>query len=742
MNHHSFLASSLFFTCAISALSAPVQPTISPEQAVLNLIARVTPDYARRVDIQIRPEQPLPILSGQEGKLLITANSTRECIRAYGYYLRKIAHIHLSWNGDNLIGAEFSLPSQPIQVPQALPMNYALNYCTLSYSCIHWDKIRWEKELDRFALNGYTHILVTSGLEKVWQQFLGKLGYPRNKVASFIPHPVYSAWWNMGNLEGAGGPISQETIDEEARLGHFLTTRIRELGMEPVLQGYVGFLPHDFDSKSLKGTIIPQGKWCGYVRPSILQPTSEGFPAVAALWYRCLKQVYGITANAFCGDLFHEGGNKGNTNLGEAARAIQQAMQKAAPRSLWFLQAWGGNPAPQLLEGTQREYTTILALDKNLSAGHSTSRQYQGRPYVWCELANFGGNHGLYGGIPLLERLSGNAEGASGLGMISEGIETNPLYYAFLTERINNREEIDENAFLHEYTRARYGADLLDIRQALQLLVHSVYAPQGVREGCLENLMCARPWLKARKVSTWADPTLYYDPASVEQAAQLMLKAGQEHPELQQLSTYQYDLVDFCRQVLADRARKQLERCQQAYEAHQLADFRRESSTFLQLIHDTAAILECSRDFLLGTYLKGADKRAANKQEKGKMMINIKRLITTWKPDISSLNDYAHRQLSELMEQYYLKRWSVYFATCEKELRQSSSASRQVVDLGTNDNNGETVSASYQANERVDTIEQAFAAAPLKLKTSPAPPEQMMQRAERILRSLPAKGHS
>ena len=690
--------------------------TVEP---ALQLVQRVTPDFAGKVKFEHNPKHKQARLSADGEQLLISAATTHECIRGYGYYLRKLAKVHLSWNGDNHSAATFILPSKPITIPEALPFNYAYNYCTLSYTSTHWDTARWEQELDRLALAGYTHALVTAGLEKVWQGFLSDIGYPKNKTASFIPNPAYAAWWNMGNLEGEGGPVHPVIIKHEAKLGRFLVKRMRELGMEPVLQGYVGFLPHDMPAEKIKGRIIPQGKWCShYNRPAVLQPTAEDFPRLARLWYKHIKEVYGYQGKFFGGDLFHEGGRTGGTPLTPAAQAVQKAMQQSAPGSSWLIQAWGHNPHKDLVAGTDPKHTIILALDKDMTAGHDISRSYQGRPHVWCELLNFGGNHGLYGGAALLEQMSGNAGGAIGIGLISEGLETNPLYYALLTERINTRKTIDRTAFLTEYTESRYGVADKNIIRAHELLMDSVYAPVRLQEGCQESIICARPSLSANKVSTWSKPNDYYDRAKVQKAAKLLLRAGKAH-KLDKLRTYRHDMADLCRQVLADEARIQLPKVKAAYDAGDQAAFDIESEAYLQLIRDTAAVLATSEDFLLGCFLEGAESKGGeNAQARKEMRRAMLQLITTWTPTRGMLNDYAHRQLSELMSQYYLKRWEAFFRVKKAELKGQKltgeggrSASRIT------QNNGEAVSTSYELSKSVDAVEQAFQKTKLQLLT-------------------------
>lgn len=727
------------FLAAASAIPALVVASVPPQadratQPAAKLVKRVTPEFSGKVTFSLNAKSKQPRISTQDGKLHICAANVRECIRAYGYYLRKVARVHFSWNGDNTKAARFVLPETSITVPEALPFNYAFNYCTLSYTCTHWDRARWVQEIDRLALSGYSHVLVTAGLERVWQNFLKEIGYPQEKIASFIPNPAYAAWWNMGNLEGEGGPVSPVIIENEARLGHFLVNRIRELGMEPVLQGYVGFLPHDMPADKVNGKLILQGKWCGYYnRPAILLPTAKDFPRLAELWYKHIKMVYGYQGKFFGGDLFHEAVIPKGTPFTPAAKAVQSAMQKSAPGSTWLIQAWGHNPHPDLVAGTDPKHTIILALDKDMSPGHNISRNYKGRPHVWCELLNFGGNHGMYGGAELLEKMSGNAAGAIGIGLISEGLETNPLYYALLTERLNNREVIDRNAFLKEYLTNRYGSAGSDLHKAYNLLLNSVYAPTRLQEGCQENILCARPSLTAQKVSTWSNPNNYYDKAKVREAAKLLLKAGRKR-KLGELRTYRHDLADVVRQVLADEARIQLPKVKAAYDAKNPKAFDKEAAAYLQLIRDTANILATSEDFLLGRFLQGAESKGGKNAEARKQMRNaLLQLITTWTPSNGMLNDYAHRQFSELMSEYYLKRWEAFFAVKRAELKGQKlegEGGRSATE--TTENNGEKVNTSYELSKSVDAVEQGFRKSPIKLLSTPK--GDIIKTATRILR--------
>lgn len=712
MNLSSLSALSAACLMPLACMVASAQdPAVQP---AAELVKRVTPEWADKVVFQIDNTLKSPVISSANQQIHIAAPNVLECIRGYGYYLRKIALVHLSWNGDNYNPAKIIFPKNSVTVPETLPFNYALNYCTLSYSCAHWDKKKWEKEIDRFALNGFKYMLVTSGLELVWQHFLADLDYPADKIQKFIPAPAYAAWWNMGNLEGEGGPLPQSLIDSEAELGRFIVKRMQSLGMEPVLQGYVGFLPHDFPKEGVDGTIIPQGKWCGYNRPAVLQPTAPAFPEYAKLWYKHLHQVYGTTAKAYGGDLFHEGGKKGNTPLTEAAQAVQKAMLDASPQSIWLIQAWGGNPDGRLLQGTDPKHTVILALNKNMASQQKLQKNYQGRPYVWCELANFGGKHGMYGGFELLEKMPGDAAGAAGIGLLSEGVETNPLYYALLYERMNNRGEINRNDFLKEYSLARYGKTDPDIVKALDLLAKSVYHPNKQREGCVENIACARPSLTAVKASTWSAAEVYYNPQDLVEAGKLMLKFAKKH-KLENSATLCYDIVDVCRQILSDRMRAQLPSCKKAFDEKKKAAFIKQKNKFLGYIRQSALLLNTSNDFILGRYMQGALNRGTTEKDKKLLQRSMLQLFSTWRPDIGLLNDYSHRQFAEMMGQYYLKRWSVFFDTQISVLEGKAEAAGESEKQYTT-NNGEKTAYTKNKNASVDAIELAFPDSKIKMR--------------------------
>jgi alpha-N-acetylglucosaminidase len=624
---------------------------------------RVSPALRNRVSFTVDSEvSDIIVAPGKFGMISIIAPNTRLAAAGLGCYLRDVAQAHWSWCGDRLDVA-MPMPSQARSYVPAFTRTVAYNYCTLSYTMAFWGKKEWREELDRLALYGFEMPLVQAGLPKVWQLTLRELGYPEERINAFIPDEAAAAWWNMGNLEGLGGPLSQARIDDDAALGQYIVREAKALGMKPILQGFVGLLPHDLPQYLSKteyadAKFVNQGHWVdGFIRPTLLLPNSESYAKIAAIWYRNLLKVYGVDrADAFAGDLFHEGGSTAGVDVTACARAVQAAQQKASPGAIWVIQAWHGNPRAELLAGLDSRYALIEALVKDNVSGQNYRRSFQNVPWVWCELLNFGGNHGLYGGMEMLQKLGDLTKqpGASslvGFGLLSEGLETNPIFYEFFTERffmpkdkVFSAQDFDD--WLQAYARRRYGMNSPRIHEALKLLSKSVYKPMREQEGCTESIACAKPSWTARKASSWASGDVYYSARDTLKAALQMANAAKENPELLEVETFRYDLIDFTRQALSDLARPLL--AQGASGNIQ--------APFLEAIRMTDALLECEPRWTLKWREDIARRTGGEAAAKA-----VRRMYTTWSGRGGALNDYAHRQLGGLMRDYYLKRWQIFF---------------------------------------------------------------------------------
>lgn len=552
------------------------------------------------------------------------------------------------------------------------PVRLAYNYCTLSYTFAYYSDEEWDAEIDRLAKAGYNAALVLDGTFKVWQATLRELGCDEKTIAEFIPDECARAWWLMDNLYGEGGPLDQATIDADGARGRRICEKMREKGIEPILQGFFGMWVDDkAGSVKVDGLkIIPQGRWQCYTRPPVIDPTCPAFAKLAEVWYRNLEAVYGFKPKYLAGDLFHEGGRSNGVDVTAAARAVQKAQQAAFPGVTWVVQAWGRNPTPALRAGLDPKLTLIEALVPQMNVFHKDDstfdREWGEFPWVWCEVLNFGGKHGLHGNLKTFARLGRAAKGKGaktfrGYGALSEGFFTNSVCYDLFEHMMmqsagTELTDAELAAWLDSWVDNRYGLtnSNAQLHQAWRILADTVYACPRDHGGPFENLMCAKPAWDVKRASSWAPKAgPWYDNAKLKEALDLMSAAAAEckSPNLA------LDIYDVRRQVLANRFRELLP----ALKAGDAAARKECEEIFASICSGADDIASVPPEFRLATYEDRARKRAGERGVRA-----WRRMITSWSDDAkfgrSSLAEYAEREYAELMRDYYIPRWREFLA--------------------------------------------------------------------------------
>lgn len=598
----------------------------------------------------------------------IAASSASAAAQGLGWYLKYYCYRSLSHMGDNLSAVK-KMPEmkEKVRVSSPYQFRYALNYCTINYSMSFYTWADWEKELDWMALNGVNLMLAPVGMEAVWQNTLKKVGYSQAETLQFIPGPAFSAWWLMGNLEGWGGPVSQQHIDRQAKLQQQILKRMAQLGIEPVMHGFYGMVPTTLKDK-LKASTVPQNKWVGgFVRPDFLNPTDPWFDKLAKIYYDEMKKLYGKDLHFFGGDPFHEGGSSAGLDVRFAAQKIQQDMQAGFPQSTWVLQGWGNNPSAKLLEGLDKQHALIIELFGENTNNYEKTKAYQGTPFIWSNVSNFGEKNGIYG---RLERFATEVYKAktgeygqylSGVGIIPEGIYNNPVAYDLMLELGWYQEKLNVANWLRAYQKYRYGKSDAHLEKAWQQLLATAYnSPAVYQEGPSESLLCARPALGIKTVSSWGTVTRNYDTLAFKDAARSFnaAKANFKGSE-----TYQVDRIDLVRQVLSNRSLAVYQQLSQAIEQKDKARFEQSSRQFLHLILQQDSLLANNRFFTLNRWLNQAIAMAGKEPlERKNALKNAKSQLTYWGGDYpkTDLRDYAHKEWNGLLGSLYLARWKAF----------------------------------------------------------------------------------
>ncbi|MBP3227544.1 MAG: alpha-N-acetylglucosaminidase [Bacteroidaceae bacterium] len=608
------------------------------------------------------------VIGQRDGKPYVGGSTLSAATRGIGHYLSHQAHQQVSWNSLrlHLADAPLPLPCCDVAYHTAAPLRYYLNYCTFSYTTAFWTWERWQQEIDWMALHGVNMPLQLVGTETVWRNVLLRLGYTPDEAARFIAGPAFLAWFLMGNLEGWGGPNPEGWYAERERVARQILQRERELGMTPVLPGYAGMVPSDFLRR--QGRDRDAGGWCGFTRPGFLLPTDSLFPRVAQIYYEELERLMG-RSEFYSMDLFHEGGNTQGVDLRAAFLGTFDAMRRAAPDSRWVLQAWGENPRRECLEAVPKGGLLVLDLFADGEPRYPDGA-FLGHDFIYCIIHNFGGRTGLHG--RLQTTLDGYYDAQTrpncvGIGAAPEGSETNPVCYELLYESAWER-VADLDQWLSDYATARYGDHTALADSAWRLLARSVYACPDNRQGTSEPVVCARPALQVKSVSTWSRADIYWNTGFVRRAAAYLLG---ERKALGRNPGYQYDVVDLVRQCLTDEAHARLGRLNEAAaQGTGTNAFRVAAKDYMEVIADLDRLLSTHPAFMLGTWLDQARRAAddipgATDADRRLFDRNARLLVTTWGHERAAnqggLRDYSNREWGGLLETFYAPRWARFF---------------------------------------------------------------------------------
>ncbi len=664
-------------------------------QAVTGLIERVVPEIADHFELEYIPKEDgkdvFELAGDKNGKVILRGNDGVSIASALNYYLEHYCKLSITWNGDNLKIPK-ALPEVKKTVHKETPYTYRydLNYVVFNYTMAWWDWDRWEKAIDWMALNGINMPLALTGEEAIWQEVYQKLGFTEDQLEDFFSGPAYFAWLWMGNLDGWGGPLPQHWIDTHKALQKKILHYERALGMKPILPAFTGHVPPSFKDKFPEADLKQTNWGWGFDDVYILDPSDPLFEKIGALFIKTQTEEYG-TDHFYSADTFNENIPPSNDSsyLDSMSKRVYNSMAQADSKAIWVMQGWMFSYNKRFWQSTQiqallnaipDDRMLILDLWSETNPIWNKTEGYYGKPWVWNMLQNFGGNVSLFGRMrhvaydPGIAKHDPDAGHMAGIGISPEGADQNPALFQLMMENVWRTEPIKLDEWLSHYAARRYGGEDERLNKAWMILKNTVYSG-GKTEGGPESIVTGRPTFA--KNTAWTNTSLTYDPMELVKAWDLFIEAADDHDKSK---GFQYDLVDLTRQVLANYASPLQQKLAQAYEERNQKVFDKYSQQFLMLISDMDELLATQKDFLLGPWLSDARKWGETEKESDLYEFNARDLITLWGGKDCPLHEYACRQWSGLLEDFYKPRWEKFFSQIDKALKQHTPFSIQEFD--------------------------------------------------------------
>ena len=546
------------------------------------------------------------------------------------------------------------------------------------------------------ALRGINLPLAWIGFEKILIEVFGDIGFTDSEIEEFISGPAFLAWNHFGNIQGSwGGSMPSSWVDDQFSMQLKIVQRMVELGMTPILPAFPGFVPPSisrvFPSANVSNGSVWEGFPAQYTSDTFLDPLDPLFGELQSRFISKQKSYYGNVTTFYTLDQFNENNpSSGDLNyLESVSQNTWKSLKAADPDAIWVMQGWlfSSNSAfwtnarvEAFLGGvTVNSDMLILDLFSESQPQWQRTSSFYGKPWVWCELHGYGGNLGLYGQIMnitinSIEALHNSSNSLVGFGLAMEGQEGNEIMYNLLLDQAWSETAIDTETYFQDWVTSRYGASHISLPDSLysawEILRPTVFnntnlVASAVPKAILE-LIPSTSGLTGR---TGHHPTLLnYDPATLVQAWSLMYQSGLDDQSLFSNPAYQYDLVDWTRQVLANAFIPLYQDLVSTYTStNQNATkcaLQQKGSKLFSLLTTLDTVLSTNENFRLSTWITAA-RDTANKTDPNYAAIadflefEARNQLTLWGPT-GQVTDYASKSWSGLVSTYYLPRWQMF----------------------------------------------------------------------------------
>ncbi len=625
------------------------------------LIGRIMGDRASEFVVEVIPSENgknVFEVESVNGKIVLRGDNGVSIASALNHYLKYFCHCDISWCGTQLTFPE-TLPSVDAKVRCVTPHKYRtfFNYCTFGYSIPWWTWKDWERAVDYLAMQGYNMPLAATGMEGVWYNTLLGFGFTDLQARSFISGPGHLPWQLMQCLDSTGGPLPKSWIDSHIELGRKIIQRQRALGMTPIQQGFTGHVPRLMKEKFPDAEIFYQSSWLHFPSLAQLDPLDPLFEKFGTVFIEEGIKLFG-TSHLYAADPFHENRppKPGKEYLSAVGKNIFSLMTKVDSEAIWVMQGWTNH------------YSIVAAVPKSrviiLAIGGGSNGDFWGYPFLNCRFNDFGNRTDLHGD---LRTLAANSYAATvnapnsnciGIGMMMEGIFQNPVYLQMNNDLIWRNAPFDAAAWLHDYAHRRYGAESAAANKAWDLLLAGPYRPGGISTQ-YSSIIAARPALNPKKSGPNEGFHLRYQPKQLFDAWKLLLK---DSDELKASDGYRFDVADITRQVLSNLGQTLQKEVTLAHLAKDKPAFKKASRQFLELLDDTDTITGTRPEIHFGKWVADARKWGTTEAESDLFERDASTLVTIWGPINDPLIfDYAWREWSGLIKNYYRVRWGMFF---------------------------------------------------------------------------------
>ncbi len=605
------------------------------------------------------------------GIVTVKGNTAIALTRGIYYYLRHADNSMITWNGSHLNIPDV-LPDYP-NTKITTPYKYRLYYnvCTFGYTTAFWDWKQWQKEIDWMALHGINMPLAMVGQEAIWQKVWKELGIPEQDIANYFTGPAFLPWNRMGNINRYAGPLPQSYIKESVELQKKILKRMRELGMHPIVPAFSGYVPDGIKKIYPDANIITMKSWAGFPskdRTYMLSPLSKHFTEIGKKFINEYRKIYGHN-QFYLADAFNEmevpvTKNNRYKELADFGKAIYNSINDGDPNGIWVMQGWLFNSdrkfwdkasVQAFLKDIPDNRMIIIDLSNESFHGWKQLNGFFGKKWIYSIIHNFGGHNQWFGNLPFYSvdpiNMLANPEHGNlvGFGISPEGIDNNEVVFELLTDMAWRKSPLNLDNWIAQYCLSRYGPYPLAMKNAWEYLLRSVYS---TRNSFPLYLYQERPGLKI--YNNWLSSENF------SKATSLFLSCS---GKLKNSKLYKDDAIQIAAQYTSNVVDSLLATAIYQHNNNNAGKMKRAFNSAFLLLGKLDTLLYNHPLYGLKSWVELARNWGTSEKEKKYYESDAKRQVTTWGGP--HLSEYAAKEWSGLIKDYYLQRWKRFADSLE-----------------------------------------------------------------------------
>jgi alpha-N-acetylglucosaminidase len=585
------------------------------------------------------------------GVLNLRGSGTIALCRAFYDYARAQHLGQISWAEGTHLKIPVKWPDAPLtKLTTPFEIRHAHNIVTSGYTTPYWTWERWERELDWQAMHGFNMLMAPVATEAIMERVWLKAGLTQAEIDQNSCGPAHMPWFRMGNICGIGGFLSKQWHAGQIALQRKILGRMRELGMEPVVQGFNGFVPHAY-TRIEPGVKLHNTQWNDALppvnRPRMVDLASPQFAQLTkdymSEWHREFGPARYVLVDSFNEMEVPKTDRPMTELLAEYGEKTWQAIHAADPAAIWTIQGWTfgyQNWKPEdlaaLFSKVPDERMFVLDYANDYFPVWKKYQAFHGKTWACGYVPNMGGKTAYTGNLNLYASghsttLKDPSHGKlKGFTLSGEGLENNEVLYELLTDAAWSAEPINLDEWLVNYSTNRYGACPPAVTESWRLL----------REGCYSHLI-DHPrfaWQCGGKVMT--------DPGFLTSAAKFLSVSD----PLGGSALYRADAVERAALVLGMKADEWYQLTKQAHAAGDSAVFDQASARTLELLTQVDALMEAHPYHRMKRWIDFARAHGDTPELKQTYETNARCIVTYW---ADGVQNYSARVWGGLVRDYY-----------------------------------------------------------------------------------------